>query len=50
MHDVLCRKLGFCEDKSNRDFSIKTTGATSATPGSNTETVFVDCKITSVFC
>jgi len=43
MHDILCEQLGLCEDKSNRNFSIEATGATSATPGSNTKAIIVDC-------
>jgi hypothetical protein len=50
MHDVLCRKLGFCENKSNRDFSVESAGAASATPGSNTEAILVDCAATTRLC
>lgn len=50
MHDVLCKKLRLCEDKSDRNFSVETTGATSTTPGSNTEAVLVDCARETRLC
>jgi hypothetical protein len=50
MHDILRRQLGLREHKSDRDFWVETTSATSATPGSNTEAIFVDCADTTRLC
>jgi hypothetical protein len=50
MHDVLGRQLGLRENKNDRDFRVETTGATSTTPGGNTEAILVDCAGTIRLC
>jgi hypothetical protein len=45
MHDVLRRQLGLRENKNDRDFCVETTSATSTTPGSNTEAIFIDYAV-----
>lgn len=50
MHDILRRQLGLRENKNDRDFWVEPTGATSTTPGSNTETILIDCAETIRLC
>lgn len=50
MHDVFGRNVGLSKDKNDRNFSIKTTGATSAAPGSDTEAIFIDYSVRARLC